>query len=175
MSSTTIEFSKVIIDVLTKEDDLSDFTCGKKPIDDFIHDEAVDFQNERLGVSYLFRYKDKVIGFLTLSMADLKKEKMQAIEKLKIGKENYPALQVSQLAVCLKHWENDIGTFLCDYSLAMAYKFSKEVGCRFLVLNSKADVIAFYEKYGFKLLPKQEGRREPLMYLNIFSKLHIEV
>ena len=165
-----IDFTKVVPIILTKNDDCTAFTCGKRPIDDFIHNEAIDFQNERLGTSYLFHYGKKIIGFVTLSMADLKKDKLESKDRLTIGKENYPALQISQLAVCTDLWHNDIGTFLCDFCLAKAYKLSKEVGCRFLVLNSKRDVIGFYENYGFKLLPRQEERREPVMFLNIFSK-----
>jgi predicted N-acetyltransferase YhbS len=167
---STIDFKKIKPEILKKEDDFTKFTCGKQPIDDFIHNEALDFQNERLGASYVFRHNGEIIGFVTLSMADLKKEKLKGNDRLQIGKENYPALQISQLAVCKNHENNKIGTFLCDFSLAIAYQLSEKVGCRFLVLNAKKDVIGFYEKYGFKLLPNQEKRQEPIMFLNIFSK-----
>lgn len=165
-----VDSSKINVKILSEGDNLKGFVCGRKEIDEFIHDEAWDFQNERLGVSYIFRYDSEIVGFVTLSMADLKKERMKSEDRLLIGKENYPALQVSQLAVCEKRFKNRIGTFLCDFCLAKAYEFSEKVGCRFLVLNAKRDVIDFYEKYGFKLLPKQEKRIEPVMFLNIFSK-----
>jgi hypothetical protein len=171
----SIDLSKIKPQILTEHENLSKFTCGKKPIDDFIHNEAIEFHNERLGVSYVFRYKDTVIGFLTLSMADLKKERMRASDRIKIGKENYPALQISQLAVCKDLFDNDVGTFLCDFCLAIAYQLSKQVGCRFLVLNAKADVVGFYQKYGFTLIPNQKRRKEPLMFLNIFSKITVEI
>lgn len=172
---SAIDHQKISRKILTKDDDFTHFVCGKKPIDDFIHNEALDFQNERLGVSYVFRYDNEIVGFVTLSMADLKKERLQREDRLQIGKAYYPALQISQLAVCKEKVDNDIGTFLCDFSLAVAYNLSEEVGCRFLVLNSKRDVIGFYEKYGFKLLPNQEDRREPVMFLNIFNKKQISV
>ena len=175
----SIDFTKVKAKILSKDDNLTSFICGKKPIDEFIQNEALEFQNERLGVSYVFRYNDEVIGFLTLSMADLKKKKLLTIDRIKagkeIGKENYPALQISQLAVRQDLIEKGIGTFLCDFSLAMAYKLSEQVGCRFLVLNAKADAVGFYEKYGFTLLPNQKRREEPVMFLNIFNKLKIKL
>jgi predicted GNAT family N-acyltransferase len=113
------------------------------------------------------------LGLLHLVWQTSKKEKLKSTDRLQIGKENYPALQISQLAVTNKLCKQDIGTFLCDFSLAKAYQLSESVGCRFLVLNSKRDVVGFYEKYGFKLLPNQERRREPLMFLNIFGKKQI--
>lgn len=172
---SSVQRDKIKFDILKENDNFDGFVCGRPEIDEFIHEEAWDFQVERLGVSYVFRYDSEIVGFLTLSMADLRKEKMESEDRLQIGKENYPALQISQLAVCKEHERNRIGTFLCDFSLAKAYEFSKEVGCRFLVLNSYRDVMGFYLKYGFKLLPKQEARKEPIMFLNIFSKKQTEI
>lgn len=108
-------------------------------------------------------------------MADLRKQKMTDEDKLPIGRENYPALQISQLAVCEDlQYKHGIGTFICDFCHAQSLKLSEKVGCRFLVLNAIQDAIGFYEKYGFKLLPKQKGRREPIMFLNIMDRKTIE-
>lgn len=170
--SESIDLTKAEFKILEEMDNVAEFSSGIKEIDEFIHEEVMNFQNERLGVTYLLCIKDKILGFVTLSMADLRKEKMESEDRLQIGKENYPALQIGQLAVYkeLQRKGFGIGKFLCDYCLAKAYEFSDKVGCRFLVLNARRDVIPFYEKYGFKLLRRQEGRREPMMFLNIFSK-----
>jgi len=169
-----IDVTKIKIEILEEKHNLTDFSCGNKDIDDFIHKEAWTFQNERLGVSYVFSHNGKVVGFLTLSMADLRKEKMENEDRLQIGKENYPALQISQLATCKEHMEKGIGTYICDFCLSKALEFSKRIGCRLLVLNAVRDSIGFYEKYGFKMLPKQEERREPIMFMNIFNRNQTE-
>lgn len=174
-SSEKIDRAKLVPTILAEKHDLSRFSCTNEDINDFVHNEARDFQNERLGISYVCLYDDRIVGFVTLSMADLKKARMGPEDKLQIGKENYPALQIGQLATCKDLEHKGIGTFLCDFSLAMAYKLSEKVGCRFLVLNAKQKVISFYEQYGFKLLPDQKKRREPLMFLNIFSKKQTEI
>jgi predicted N-acetyltransferase YhbS len=174
-SDSSVDFRRMKVHILNEKDDLRSFKCANEEINDFIHDEAKEFQNERLGVSYVFTYDDKPVGFVTLSMADLRKERMKSEHRLQIGKENYPALQISQLAVCTELERRDIGTELCKFSHGKAYEFSEKVGCRFLVLNAKRNVIGFYEKYGFRLLPKQEGRREPIMFLNIFDKKYGEL
>jgi len=171
-SSESIDLMKADIKILEEKDNVGEFSCGVTEIDEFIHEEAMDFQNERLGITYLLYIESKILGFVTLSMADLRKEKMESEDRLQIGKENYPALQISQLAVCeeLQQRGFRIGTFLCDFCSAKAWKFSEKIGCRFLVLNARQDALPFYEKYGFKLLPRQGNRREPAMFLNIFSK-----
>lgn len=168
------DLNRLRIKILEESDDVSKFYCGEKDIDDFIHKEALDFQNERLGVTYLCHYENELLGFVTLSMADLRKEKMETEDRLPIGRETYPALQISQLAVQKEFQGEKIGTYLCDFCLDRAIRFSERVGCRFLVLNAIQTAISFYEGYGFKLLPKQEKRREPIMFLNIFSEKQIQ-
>jgi len=162
------------IKILSEQHNIGNFSCDVEDIDEFIHSEAIDFQNERLGVTYLFFYEAQVVGFVTLSMADLRKQKMREEDKLPIGRENYPALQISQLAVSkdLQH-EHGIGTYICDFCHAQSLKLSEKVGCRFLVLNAIQTAIGFYKTFGFKLLPKQT-RREPVMFLNILNKEAIE-
>jgi GNAT superfamily N-acetyltransferase len=158
-------------EILEESDDVNDFVCGVKDIDDFIHDEAWQYQKERLGVTYLFRQNGKIVGFATLSMADLKREKMSTTDRLRHKVENYPALLIGQLAVCSELHNKDIGTYICDFCFNEALKFSEKVGCRFLAVNAIEAAIGFYKKYGFVLLPKQEGREQKVMFLDISKTL----
>jgi GNAT superfamily N-acetyltransferase len=127
----------------------------------------LDFQKERLGVTYLFMHDHELVGFATLSMADLKREKLEAKHRLQSKIENYPALLIGQLAVCEKLQNQDVGTFICDFCFDRALKFSKLVGCRFMFVNAIESALGFYMKYGFVLLPKQEGREQKAMFLDI--------
>ncbi len=88
--------------ILDQNDDVSSFSCGVKDMDEFIQKEALDFQKERLGVTYLFMHDNDLVGFATLSMADLKREKLEAQHRPQSNIENYPALLIGQLAVCEK-------------------------------------------------------------------------
>ena len=162
-----VDIKKSVRKILDKTDNVANFLCGNKDIDDFIRNESLDYQNERLGTTYLFKYDNELFGFVTLSMADLRKGKMESEDRLSIGKEQYPALLIGQLAVCKNHQGEDLGIYLCDFCFDRALKFSEKIGCRFLILNAQEAVIGFYEKYGFKLIPKQKNRREKLMFLNI--------
>jgi GNAT superfamily N-acetyltransferase len=156
--------------ILDANDETAEFYCGEQGIDEFIRKEALGFQKERLGVTYLFKREGEAVGFVTLSMADLKRAKMGIEDRLAVGIENYPALLIGQLAVCKKFQAQDVGTFLCDFCLDRALRFSERVGCRFIVVNAIESAIGFYQKYGFVLLPDQKGRKQKIMFLNILSK-----
>ena len=67
---------------LSSEHDLSTFDCSLKDemgLNEFIHQEALQFQNEKMGVTYLFFYNDFIVGFATLAMSqiEIKETKIQ--------------------------------------------------------------------------------------------------
>lgn len=170
MASDCQDIRGITPKILDVNDRTAGFCCSEKGIDEFIHNEALKFQKERLGVTYLFQHEGESVGFLTLSMADLKRARMNVEDRLAIGIENYPALLIGQLAVCKKFQARDVGTYLCDFCLDRALKFSERVGCRFIVVNAIESAIGFYQKYGFVLMPDQKDRKQKIMFLNILSK-----
>jgi hypothetical protein len=52
--------------ILDENDDVKGFSCSNKDIDDFIQKEAFMFQEQCLGITYVFNYRSKLIGFATL-------------------------------------------------------------------------------------------------------------
>jgi hypothetical protein len=122
--------------VLDKDDDVSTFSCGNKDIDDFIQKEAFIFQEQCLGVTYVFNYESKLIGFATLCMGHLNKEKMAFKDRLLKRIKSYPSLLIGELAVRNDYQGNDIGTFICDFCFDRAVRLSKILGCRFLVVDA---------------------------------------
>lgn len=85
------------------------FNCGEETLNNFIHKEISAYQRERLGITYLIHLDSKLVGFVTISMASLKTEKMEIGEKLKIRLESYPALQIGQLAIDKKYQGQGFG------------------------------------------------------------------
>ncbi|XHH09833.1 MAG: GNAT family N-acetyltransferase [Candidatus Bathyarchaeia archaeon] len=153
--------------ILDKNDDTTKFSCGKKEIDDFIKKEALTFQESLLGVTYLFNQGKDLIGFATLCMGYINKQKMASGQRLPKPISGYPALLIGQLGVCGKHQGNGVGTYICDFCFDRAIKLSHRVGCRFLVVDALESAVDFYVKYGFTLAPKQEKEIQKLMFLDI--------
>lgn len=151
---------------LAYQNDISNFDCDEPKLNDFIHKEALGFQEERLGITYLAYINDKLVGFVTISMADLKTERMELSTKLPIRIENYPALQISQLATDKRFQCRGIATNLIKWCMDKAVKYSEETGCRLLVLNTEKK-IKFYKNRNFIMLKGQGQRREKTMYLVI--------
>jgi len=149
----------------------SSFDCGEDQLNTFIHKEISLYHKERLGITYLLHLGSELIGFVTISMADVKTEKMELNENLKIRLESYPALQIGQLAIDKKYHGKGYGTKIIKWCMSQALEYSREIGCRLLVLNSIPSSVEFYRKCNFKQLRRQENRREKVMYLIIPREL----
>ena len=52
------------------------FDCGEEKLNNFNHKEISLYQRERLGITYLIHLGSKLVGFITISMADVKTEKI---------------------------------------------------------------------------------------------------
>ena len=153
--------------IFDKNDYSDQFTCGKQEIDEFIQKEALMFQEQLLGVTYIFKHESKIIGFATLCMGHINRQKMSVENRLKQDIRSYPALLIGQLGVCDGYQSSGVGTYICDFCFDRALKLSQKVGCRFLVVDALDSAMEFYAKYGFVLAPKQEREKQKLMFMDI--------
>ncbi|NLB76600.1 MAG: GNAT family N-acetyltransferase [Crenarchaeota archaeon] len=156
--------------ILDNSDDTSNFSCGKKEIDEFIQKQAFSFQQQRLGITYLFHQGADLVGFATLCMGHINKHKIAAHDRLTQHVNSYPALLIGQLGVCNGQQGEGVGTYICDFCFDRAIRLSQRVGCRFLVVDALESAVKFYSKYGFTLAPKQEKEKQKLMFLDITKR-----
>ncbi|MCL2135405.1 MAG: hypothetical protein FWH37_07645 [Candidatus Bathyarchaeota archaeon] len=66
---------KFIRKILSSETDLSNFNCNiddELGLNDFIHKDALTYQQEGMGVTHLFYDDDKIVGYVTLAMHSIK-------------------------------------------------------------------------------------------------------
>jgi hypothetical protein len=71
-ASEYIKAEELRFEILNASHDLSKFNCSKDDemgLNEFIHDEALQFQKENLGTTYLFFHNTAVVGFATLAMS----------------------------------------------------------------------------------------------------------
>lgn len=156
--------------ILVKEDLTNSFSCGQKEIDDFIQKEALIFQQQLLGVTYVFKYSNEIVGFATLCMGHINKKKMASEDRIPKHIGSYPALLIGQLGVCGNYQSNGVGRFICDFCFDRAVKLSGRLGCRFLVVDALDSAVKFYGGYGFVLAPNQENEKQKLMFLDITKR-----
>ena len=98
----------------------------------------------------MFYQSDKIVGFVTLAMGSIRRDKTTAglVDYVKV---NVPAIFLGRLAVDNVERRKGVGTYLLKYCIGFSIKLAKNtVGCRFVTLVTKKGYRAsFYAKHGF--------------------------
>lgn len=165
-----IDSQQVEVRKASEEDDFSDFDCSKNDemgLNEFIHEEALDYQKSRLGITYLFLYEEKIVGFATLSMGDIRAEQIENEERLPTDVRTYPSLYIGRLAVDNKYRYRGIGQFIAKWCVGFAVQKSGDIGCRYVTLHTKRKFVGFYRKCNFSVALGEEGHPTVLMYQRV--------
>lgn len=152
-----------LLERLEEDTDLSNFSCNHEDLDDFLHNEAKDYTNQLLGVTYLFREikSNKIVGFFTVSNASLNLRELHRTKKKKIDIEipftkrrtSYPSVLIGRLGVSSSYQGNSVGKQILDFIKAW-FRYNNKTGCRFIIIDAYNEtlVIKFYQKNDFTFL-----------------------
>jgi GNAT superfamily N-acetyltransferase len=134
-----------------------DFNCGKESLDNYLRTQAGQDVKRKLCVVFVLSDDTVVKGYYTLSNASVPAEWMPAVIKKKMPRsyESLPVTLLGRLAVDLKFKGQGLGGILLIDALKRCYEIaSKSLGSIGVVVDPLDDqAIAFYEKFGFILLP----------------------
>jgi len=161
--------SNFTVKKLCDKTDLSSFDCSyddELRLNDFLHKEAFEYQQEDMGVTYLFyNNDDEIVGYVTVAMGFIRKKRtplsVEGDDKI-----HFPALWLGRLAVHSSQRKSGVGAYLVKWCIGFAKKASVDVGCRFIVLVTKEGYrTKFYTKHGFqKCIVELDGNKKLLFF-----------
>ncbi|WP_407393034.1 N-acetyltransferase [Methanobrevibacter sp.] len=132
---------------LNQKHELNNFSCGLNDMDDFLKNDALSQQEEKLNVTYLAMYDKEIIGFFSL---------LSDIIKLKDIEQDYdlpystcPAIKIGRFAVNEKYNSSGLGTVLLDNVCYQIKKISEIHGVRFITVDAYCNVRGFYYRNKF--------------------------
>jgi ribosomal protein S18 acetylase RimI-like enzyme len=175
------------IEKLHSEHQKSRFSMGPdanlRPLKSFIQNNALDFQNSNVAVTYAAvlppadpndpQSKKRIVGYVTLTCSEIDLDGAYPLEDCEAANryQSISALKVARLATHNDYGGHQIGKTLMEFAIALAvHQIAQFVGCRFLVTDSKANSVGFYQnKLGFTLLDTEENRKRdtPVMFLDL--------
>jgi predicted N-acetyltransferase YhbS len=168
MSNGDISLDQLTVRLLSEGMDFQNFDCSHDDplgVNEFIHKEALQYQNELRGVTYIFSYSGVCVGYVTVAMhaIEVKETRLRIVTSEK----HYPALLLGRLGVHNDFRDRNIGSALCRWTIGFGKELSKRVGCKFVVLLTAPSKVKFYEKCGFEMCPKYERKQKVLMYFQL--------
>jgi GNAT superfamily N-acetyltransferase len=158
--------NELIILPLDEADDLSSFNCKSEELNDFLKTNALIDQNNLVNRTRLCFYNGSLAGFYSLAADTIEtKSVIDGIESYPYRK--YPAIKIARLAIDSRFERHGIGTFLMKIILAQVISVCDNIGCRYLLVDSKLDSVKFYKKFEFNVAEKNKKTDFVPMYLNI--------
>ena len=157
------------------------FDCGDSDLNDFILNQAAEFQKQLLAVHYACVDVDdasKVYAYCSLandkvSTGDFQDKtefnRFRRKQGFPNGKrlKSYPAVKLCRLGVDKSVKNRQIGTTVIDYIKSM-FTLNNKTGCRFLTVDAYLDAVSFYEKNGFhKMNAEDDDPHTRLMYFDL--------
>lgn len=179
MNSEDMNIDELQIVRLTQDYKLKEFDCGDQDLNEFLLNDAKDYQKGLIAVTYLVEYHEELAGYFSLSndklsVKDSDKPNWRKVKKLFHHckhRGDYPAVKVGRLAVGRKYQGNDIGSRILDF---VKYTFVEKnrTGCAFVTVDALRNSVDFYAKNKFKILgplPNESNTLTLPMYYNLLE------
>lgn len=153
-------------ETLTKEHDLSEFECESEDLNDFLKNDALKQQEEKLNLTKLITCDERIIGFVSLLTDTMKlkvlrdkTEKEKIKDKLNISENKpIPSIKIGRFAIDKKYTGKGLGSHILRNILVNIINIAKnDVGLRFVVVEGYASAYNFYVTHNhFKNLKSDE-------------------
>jgi len=146
------------------------------PLKQFVQKRAKKYEQENLARTYVIEDEanNRIAAYVTLVCSEVvSKEKLLNEDGLDFPYDHYPAVKIARLLVDARYRNpnpHGFGKYLVDLSLGIARsEICPSVGCRFVVVDAKAESVKFYEKCGFTLVDTEanRARTEPVMFIDL--------
>ena len=163
--------------------EIKPFESELKEFNDFLFDDAKNYLNQKLAVTYLFETDNETIAYFCIAndciRREMDREKMTSAEKQVWNKINrqipflkqrgyYPSVKIGRLAVAKQYVGNGFGRIILNTVKSLYYEAEQKAGCRFVSVDARIEICSFYEKNGFKYLTdKDAGNNQRAMYFDL--------
>ena len=165
----------IIIDKVNDKHHLSNFKSYEKELVNFLIEDALNNQMQKLSVTFLWFYEKNLVGYVTLlnDKINLEGNLKEFFREKDIHYKSLPALKIGRLCVHDNFQRRGIGRLMVLFVIQQANEISEnKSGCRFITLDAKRnekkelDCIHFYKRLGFNILKERIKGTTP-MYLDL--------
>ncbi len=166
---------EIKIETINGRHEVKCFKSYEKELIDFLVEDALANQKQRLSVTFLWFYESNLIAYVTLlnDKINLEGNLKEFFKEKGIHYKSLPALKVGRLCVDDEFLRRGLGRLMMLFVIQIANDINEnKSGCRFITLDAKRnldkqlDSIHFYKKMGFKVLKERQKGTTP-MYLDL--------
>jgi GNAT superfamily N-acetyltransferase len=155
---------------------IKDFNCNDNDLNDFFYNEAMQYSDQLLTVTYVLETHNKTIGFFSvandkLQFTDNKPVWNRLNRKIIYEKrrKTYPAVKLGRLGIDKDFQSKGIGSQILDFTERLFIAESKS-GCRFITVDAYNNdkTLSFYRRNDFEFFLTTDTRdKTRLMYYDL--------
>jgi len=141
-----------VIEALDRTHERGKFSCGKAPLDAFLHTLVSQYEKRRLGKTYVAVKPGAtlVLGYYTLASSAISFEHMPPRAAKKLPKHPVPVILLARLAVDRSARGQGLGKALLTDALRRSLELSTKLGVHAVEVDAiDPEAKAFYEKFSF--------------------------
>lgn len=174
-----MDLSDFTFSLLNENDRLDNFDCQDNEINEFLTEDAKNFQKEKITNTYLFRKDSKIVAFFSISndcLNDLGYGNSiwnKLHRKIKLPNEKrirqYPAVKIARLGIDKDYQGKGLSHQLLDFIKGWTF-IEHKPACRLLILDAynKSKQTEMYEKNDFLfLLESDKNDKHRFMYFDL--------
>lgn len=170
-----IKPEEIKIEIINESHKVDSFQSYECELIEFLREDALENQKQRLSVTFLWFYERKLVSYITLlnDKINLEGDLKEFFREKGIHYKSLPAMKIGRLCVEDRFLRRGFGKLMILSAIQIANEINKnKSGCRFITLDAKRnpdqklDSIHFYKKMGFKALKERVKGTTP-MYLDL--------
>lgn len=166
---SSIDLTKLRIERLSERNShtTESFDCGVQDLNEFIKEDALKHQKEKIAMTYLCFHGNDLVGYFTwlTDAIEIKGDDKKVFETMDMGYRTYPAIKIGRMAIDKRYSGRGIGKFLVKIVISNVLLFSKYIGCRFVTVDAYPNAKDFYKKIDFGI--HSERKSTIFMYIDI--------
>lgn len=162
---------------LTRDTEIPSFHCCDEDLNGFLFDDAKNYYDDLMAVTYLFLDTDanKTMAYYSVLNDKVAYDpqnnsvwnKINRLIRNRKRRKSYPSMKIGRLAVAEEYIKNGIGSDILTY-IKVKSVTNPECGCRFLTVDAYADATGFYQKNGFQYFTMTDALDSTrLMYFDL--------
>lgn len=170
-----IRADEIKIEIINSKHKVNSFQSYEKELVDFLEEDALENQKQRLSITFLWFYQNQLVSYITLlnDKVNLEGDLKEFFKEKGIHYKSLPALKIGRICVDDRFLRRGLGRLMLLSVIQIANEINRtKAGCRFITLdakrnpNPKLDSIHFYKKQGFKTLKERVKGTTP-MYVDL--------
>ena len=170
-----IRADEIKIEIINSKHKVNPFQSYEKELVDFLEEDALENQKQRLSITFLWFYQNQLVSYITLlnDKVNLEGDLKEFFKEKGIHYKSLPALKIGRICVDDRFLRRGLGRLMLLSVIQIANEINRtKAGCRFIILdakrnpNPKLDSIHFYKKQGFKTLKERVKGTTP-MYVDL--------